>query len=59
MKNKIIYTILSACLLLNWNCTDLEEEVLDESLTGVGQAEAISGAIAPAYGKNIQGMETH
>jgi starch-binding outer membrane protein, SusD/RagB family len=51
MKNKIIYTILGACLLLNWNCTDLEEEILDESLTGVGQAEAISGAIAPAYGK--------
>ncbi|MCF7568787.1 RagB/SusD family nutrient uptake outer membrane protein [Sabulilitoribacter arenilitoris] len=51
MKNKIIYTILSACLLITWSCTDLEEEVLDESLTGVGLAEAVSGAIAPAYGK--------
>jgi hypothetical protein len=51
MKNKIIYTILGACLLLNWNCTDLEEEILDESLTGVGQSDAISGAIAPAYGQ--------
>ena len=51
MKNKIIYTLLSACLLITWSCTDLEEEVLDESLTGIGLAEAVSGAIAPAYGK--------
>lgn len=51
MKNKIIYAILGTVLLFNWSCTDLEEEVLDESLTGAGQSEAISGAIAPAYGK--------
>ncbi len=51
MKNKIIYTILGACLLFNGSCTDLEEEVLDESLTGIGLAEAVSGAIAPAYGQ--------
>ena len=51
MKHKIIFTILGASLLLNWSCTDLKEEVLDESLTGSGQAEAISGAIAPAYGQ--------
>lgn len=31
-------------------CTDLEEEILDESLTGTGQAEIVSGSIAPAYG---------
>ena len=51
MKNKIIYTILGACLLFGYSCTDLEEEVLDESLTGIGLSEAISGAIAPAYGQ--------
>ena len=51
MKNRIIYTILAASLLLNWNCTDLNEEVLDENLEGTGQAEAITGAIAPAYGQ--------
>ncbi|WP_242085253.1 RagB/SusD family nutrient uptake outer membrane protein [Aestuariivivens sediminis] len=51
MKNKIIYTILAASLLLNWNCTDLNEEVLDENLEGTGQAEAITGALAPAYGQ--------
>ncbi|MEM6842689.1 MAG: RagB/SusD family nutrient uptake outer membrane protein [Bacteroidota bacterium] len=37
--------------LLNWGCTSLEEEVLDESLTGSGQAETISGIVAPAYGQ--------
>lgn len=50
MKSKIIIAFLSISSLLNWSCTDLEEEVLDESLTGSGQAEAVSGALAPAYG---------
>ncbi|WP_419213974.1 RagB/SusD family nutrient uptake outer membrane protein [Maribacter sp. X9] len=49
MKNKLIITSLFLTSLLNWNCTDLEEELIDESLTGA-QAEVISGAIAPAYG---------
>ncbi|MBX2894682.1 MAG: RagB/SusD family nutrient uptake outer membrane protein [Cyclobacteriaceae bacterium] len=39
-----------AFLLVLLSCTDLEEEVLDESLTGTGQAETVSGSIAPAYG---------
>lgn len=50
MKNKIFITVLAVASLLNWSCTDLEEERLDESEFG-GQAEAISGAIAPAYGQ--------
>ncbi len=50
MKNKIFITVLVIASLLSWNCTDLEEERLDESEFG-GQAEAISGAIAPAYGQ--------
>jgi len=49
MKNKLIITSLFLASLLTWSCTDLEEELLDESLTGA-QAEVISGAIAPAYG---------
>lgn len=51
--NKIyFYPLLIVLLALTqWSCTDLEEDVLDESLTGAGQAEAISGAIAPAYGQ--------
>src|SRR5690606_12909998 len=51
MKNKIIIALLSLGLSVNFSCTDLEEEVIDESLKGSGQAEAVSGAIAPAYGQ--------
>ena len=52
MKNNILtIAILSILIALNWSCTDLEENILDESLTGAGQAEVISGAIAPAYGQ--------
>lgn len=51
MKNRYII-ILFATMFLTFNgCTDLVEEVLDESLQGSGQAEVISGAIAPAYGQ--------
>ncbi len=39
-----------AFLLAVLSCTNLEEDVLDESLTGTGQAETVSGSIAPAYG---------
>ncbi len=49
MKNKILIVLLAMGSLLSWNCTDLQEERLDESEFG-GQAEIISGAIAPAYG---------
>lgn len=52
MKRIIIAFIsINILTLFNWGCTDLEENILDESLTGAGQAEAISGAIAPAYGQ--------
>jgi hypothetical protein len=37
-------------LLAFVGCTSLEEEILDESLTGAGQAEVVSGSIAPVYG---------
>lgn len=49
MKNRIVIATLAFCSLLYWNCTDLEEVRLDESEFG-GQAEPISGVIAPAYG---------
>ncbi|MDX2303391.1 MAG: RagB/SusD family nutrient uptake outer membrane protein [Microscillaceae bacterium] len=52
MKNKILtFLFLSFFFFANWSCTDLNEEVLDESFSGLGQAEAVSGAIAPAYGQ--------
>lgn len=49
MKNKILILTFASCILFNWGCTDLEEERIDEAEFG-GQAETISGAIAPAYG---------
>ncbi|UGU17635.1 RagB/SusD family nutrient uptake outer membrane protein [Sinomicrobium kalidii] len=50
IKNKTIIALLTISFLMSWSCTDLEEDVLDESLTGSGQSEAVSGSIAPAYG---------
>ncbi|MGB3144821.1 MAG: RagB/SusD family nutrient uptake outer membrane protein [Maribacter sp.] len=52
MKNNRFYRILPAIVFLFafLGCTDLEEEVLDESLTGTGEAEIVSGSIAPVYG---------
>jgi starch-binding outer membrane protein, SusD/RagB family len=52
MKNKITSVLLLSSLLLTWNCTDLEEVVLDEALSpstaGIDQAIA---ALAPVYAK--------
>ena len=48
-RNKLLIFALTVCSLANYSCTDLEEELIDESLTG-SQAEVVSGAIAPAYG---------
>jgi hypothetical protein len=52
MKSKRFYKTLPIVVFLFafFGCTDLEEEILDESLTGTGQAEIVSGSIAPAYG---------
>lgn len=52
MKNKTFKTTLpiAVLLLVFFGCTSLDEEVLDESLTGTGQAEVVSGSIAPVYG---------
>src|SRR5690554_514266 len=52
MKNIRFHKIfpLTAFLFAFLGCTTLDEEVLDESLTGTGQAEVISGSIAPVYG---------
>lgn len=52
MKNKLFHKNLPLVIfiLTFFGCTDLEEEVLDESLTGTGQAEVVSGSLAPVYG---------
>jgi hypothetical protein len=49
MKNRILVITLALASFLQWSCTELEEVRLDEAEFG-GQGEAISGAIAPAYG---------
>ena len=50
MKNKIKLTILAIAMLFSFSCTDLEEVVLDESLTGtVSEDEIVTSAVAPAY----------
>lgn len=46
--NKILPVAAFLCAFLA--CTTLDEEVLDESLTGTGEAEVVSGSIAPVYG---------
>lgn len=47
----IIKTFILATAILFGSCTDLSEEILDESLTGdTKDADLVKGAIAPAYG---------
>ncbi|MCF2504735.1 RagB/SusD family nutrient uptake outer membrane protein [Dyadobacter sp. CY107] len=61
MKNIRFYKILPVVVLLLGflGCTNLEEDILDESLTGTGQAELVSGSIAPVYGLLRQGVWLH
>ncbi|WP_373495917.1 RagB/SusD family nutrient uptake outer membrane protein [Aquiflexum sp.] len=52
MKNIIFHKFLPITVFIFtfFGCTTLEEDILDESLTGTGQAEIVSGSIAPVYG---------
>jgi hypothetical protein len=60
MKITRFYKILPAIVLFTFfGCTDLDEEVFDESLTGAGQAETVSGSIAPVYGLLRYGVWLH
>ena len=50
MKNKPEITLLAFTILFSFGCTDLEEVVLDESLTGgVSEDQIVESAVAPAY----------
>ncbi len=51
MKRTIRYSLIIGFLSIINSCTDLQEVVLDESFTGSGLSETISGALAPAYGQ--------
>ncbi len=48
-----------ALLFTFFSCSDLNEEIFDESLTGTGQAETVSGSIAPVYGLLRHGVWLH
>ncbi len=52
MKNSTFSKSLPVAVFLFvfFGCTKLEEDILDESLTGTGQAEIVNGSIAPVYG---------
>lgn len=52
MKKQFLNILIIGLLIATISgCDVLDEEVLDESLTGAGRAEIVSGAIAPAYGQ--------
>ncbi|MEM8894713.1 MAG: RagB/SusD family nutrient uptake outer membrane protein [Bacteroidota bacterium] len=61
MKNRLQIVLLLTTVLLavNWGCTDLDEEVLDEVLEGSGTADLVDGSIAPAYGIIARGVWRH
>ncbi|MDZ7717210.1 MAG: RagB/SusD family nutrient uptake outer membrane protein [Balneolaceae bacterium] len=51
-KQSLIIFFIGLLIVTISGCEDiLNEPVLDESLTGAGRAETVSGAIAPAYGQ--------
>ena len=50
-KQTLTILIIGLLIAAISGCDVLNEEVLDESLTGAGRAETVSGAIAPAYGQ--------
>ncbi|WP_445593148.1 RagB/SusD family nutrient uptake outer membrane protein [Sunxiuqinia sp. sy24] len=51
MKNTIKFALLAFSILFSWSCTDLEEKILDESLSGGAlESDLITGTVAPAYG---------
>jgi hypothetical protein len=50
MKNIIKFAFVAFAMLFSWSCTDLEEQVLDESLTGsVSEDEIVTSVVAPTY----------
>ncbi|MGQ8336992.1 RagB/SusD family nutrient uptake outer membrane protein [Sunxiuqinia sp. A32] len=59
MKNKINIAFLAFIMLFSWSCTDLGEQVLDESLTGsVSEDEVVTSVVAPAY-SNLSTLFLH
>lgn len=50
MKNIVKYSFIASLLLLCWSCSDLNEQILDESLSGgASESDIIESCVAPAY----------
>ena len=50
MKNTIKTTLLVFALLFSWSCSNLEEQILDESLSGGAlESDLAKNSVAPAY----------
>ena len=50
MKNSIKIGFLAFAMLFSWSCTDLQEQVLDESLSGGAlESDLVKNSVAPAY----------
>jgi len=50
MKNIMKLSLLTFALVFSWSCTDLEEQILDESLSGGAlQSNLVKSSVAPAY----------
>ncbi len=52
MKKKLIALFFLNFLFLTWSCTDLDEEILDEtSASGLTDKQAADGILAPVYAR--------
>ncbi len=50
MKNTIKLSFLAFTLLFSWSCSDLKEQILDESLSGGAlESDLLESSVAPAY----------
>jgi len=50
MKNTIKISFLAFAMLFSWSCTDLQEQILDESLSGgASESDLVKSSVAPAY----------
>lgn len=50
MKQIKIATLLMLILIVGWSCTDLNEKILDESLSGGAlETDLVKNSVAPAY----------
>ena len=50
MKNTIKISFLALAMLFSWSCTDLQEQILDESLSGgASESDLVKNSVVPAY----------